>query len=346
VKDPLQGLPKQALGIVALAAQSGTPVAILLQVPFQPLFGGLSEDRLIAYTFGQYMLSQDPTWPLLLPMAKSAVRAMDVVQALGKERWQIDIEHFTVTGASKRGWTTWLTAAVDPRVDAFAPMVIDVLNMGPQMKHQLASWGHYSEQIHDYTERGLQKLLETDRGQALQRIVDPYHYRAALKQPKLIILGTNDRYWMVDALNLYWPDLVGDKYVLYVPNTGHGLADIPRVAGSISAFHRAASGELKLPKLEWQTSETPVELKLTVSSDLRPERALAWVARSKTLDFREAVWQSSPMEASSEGQFAYQLTRPETGFAAVFGETMFTTDTLPYYLSTTMTIVEAASTAK
>ena len=56
------------------------------------------------------------------------------------------------------------------------------------MKNQLASWGKYSEQIHDYTERGLQLLLETDRGRALQQIVDPYHYREDLKQPKLILL--------------------------------------------------------------------------------------------------------------------------------------------------------------
>ena len=346
LKDPLEGLPKQARMIVDLAAQTGTPVAILLQVPFQPLFNGLSEDQLIAYTFGQYILSEDSTWPLLLPMAKSAVRAMDAVQALSKERWQLDIEHFTVTGASKRGWTTWLTAAVDPRVDAFVPMVIDVLNMGPQMKNQLASWGRYSDQIHDYTERGLQKLLETKRGQGLQQIVDPYHYRAALKQPKLIMLGTNDRYWTLDALNLYWSDLVGDKYILYVPNVGHGLTDYPRVTGSICAFHRAASGELKLPKLEWRTSETPEGLKLSVGSDQRPARVSAWVARSATRDFRQATWLSSPIEASSDGQFAYTLTQPESGFAAVFGETMFTTDALPYYLSTNVTIVEATPVAK
>ena len=89
--------------------------------------------------------------------------------------------------------------SIDPRVQALAPMVIDVLNMGPQMKHQVATWGKYSEQIHDYTERGIQKYMPTERGQALEQIVDPYSYRQTLTQPKLIILGTNDRYWPLDA---------------------------------------------------------------------------------------------------------------------------------------------------
>lgn len=67
---------------------------------------------------------------------------------VGNEEWKLDIAKFTVSGANKRGWTTWLTSAVDPRVDALAPMVIDMLNMPVQMKHQLDSWGEeYSEQI-------------------------------------------------------------------------------------------------------------------------------------------------------------------------------------------------------
>ncbi len=80
---------------------------------------GRREDALIAFTFDQFVKSGDETWPLLFPMVKSVVRAMDVVQALARSEFKQAIARFVVVGASKRGWATWLTAAVDPRLRAF-----------------------------------------------------------------------------------------------------------------------------------------------------------------------------------------------------------------------------------
>lgn len=51
---------------------------------------------------------------------KAVVKAMDAVQeftaTLGSP--VTPVARYVVAGASKRGWTTWLTAAVDPRVVA------------------------------------------------------------------------------------------------------------------------------------------------------------------------------------------------------------------------------------
>ena len=118
-------------------------------------------------------------------------------------------------------------------------MVINMLNMAAHDKLQRESFGKYSEEIQDYTQRGLQALLFTEKGAALRSIVDPIAYRNQLPQPKLIILATNDAYWPVDSLNLYWNDLQGDKYILYVPNNGHGIQDYPRVTASIAALQRS-----------------------------------------------------------------------------------------------------------
>ena len=337
-KDPQAELPREAPLLAALAAEIGAPVAVLLHVPQQPIFGGMREDEIISYTFEQFLKTGDSSWPLLLPMVKCAVRGMDAIQEFAKRQWQIEIERFTLTGASKRGWTTWLTSAVDPRVQALAPMVIDVVNMGPQMKHQLATWGKFSEQIEDYTRRGIQDRNDSEQGARLRAIVDPYSYRELLVQPKLILLGTNDRYWPLDALNLYWDGLEGEKHVLYVPNQGHGLRDPERVVGSIAALHRQAAGELKLPELSWDLKHADGLLQLHLRSNVRPAQALAWVAISATRDFREAKWESQPAEIV-DGTFRYDVAEPKSGFAALLGEAKFETGTLPYYLSTNVKIV-------
>lgn len=338
-KPPAAGepVPAQAAMYADVAAKSGTLVAVLLQVPNQPL-DGKREDALISHTFQQFFLTEDATWPLLLPMVKSAVAGMNAVSQFGKKEWSLDIEEFTVTGASKRGWTTWLTAAVEPRVTALAPAVIDTLNMPKQMPHQIATWGKPSEQIHDYTERGLHKLLSTPRGKRLVAIVDPYSYRHVIEQPKLIVLGTNDRYWPLDALNLYWPDLVGKKYILYVPNQGHGLGDRERTHGTLTAFHRQAAGELKLADLDWQYSEEPGKLRLRITADVKPERVVAWLAESPTRDFREARWSSQPIDRTVDGH-EFLLALPEKGLKAIFGEAVFSTDRGAYFLSTNVRIV-------
>ena len=332
-------IPHQARSFAMLAETMKTPVAVLLHVPQQPIFGGLVEDQIISLTFEQFLRSRDPEKLLLLPMVKSAVRAMDTVQKYAADRWSVALKTFTVTGASKRGWTTWLTGAVDRRATALAPMVIDVLNMGPQMRHQVDAWGDYSYKIRDYTERDLPKYLDSPSGKALRAIVDPYSYRKQLTQPKLILIGTNDHYWPLDALNLYWNDLAGRNYVLYVPNNRHGLSDRTRVIGGINALHQHAATGQPLPKLSWKFDVGDKKATLTIDSDVKPETVRVWAAASPTRDFRRAKWRSQPARLV-DGAYIGAPSMPPTGYVAMFGEAVYTTDTIPYYLSTNVRIVK------
>src|SRR5207302_1903274 len=174
-----------------LSRRMGVPCAFLYGIPNQPLYDNLKEDALIAETFVRYLKTKDESWPLLFPMVKSLVRAMDAVQAFAKQEWKQEVANFIVAGGSTRGWTTWLTAASDPRVKALVPCVIDTLNMIPQMAHQKASYGEYSAMIADYTKRGLVPVPDTPEAKKLWSMVDPWVYRDKLKQPKLLINGTN-----------------------------------------------------------------------------------------------------------------------------------------------------------
>src|SRR5699024_163789 len=118
--------------------------------------------------------------------------AMDALTAFLAEESGSGPTRFILTGASKRGWTTWLTAAVDERVLAIAPMVFDILNFHPQLAQQREYFhGGYSPQIRAYEEQDLFSLLESTAGSILADAVDPLSYRDRLTMPKLILLGTN-----------------------------------------------------------------------------------------------------------------------------------------------------------
>jgi PhoPQ-activated pathogenicity-related protein len=320
--DP--GSPEELLVGAALVKQLGARFAILYNIPNQPLLGGLREDDLIAHTYVEYLNSGDEEWPLLFPMAKSAVKAMDALQAFTEKEFGRKVGGFVVTGASKRGWTTWLTAVADKRVKGIIPIVYDNLNIPAQMPYQLATWGRYSEQIEEYTRRGLQALLGTERGKQLMKMVDPYSYLSRLKMPKLIINAANDRYWTVDALNLYWNDLPGDKWVLYVPNSGHSVQDFVRVVNTAGAFFQHVAGGPPMPKMKWTYKESDGKLTVTLECELQAKAARLWVARSATRDFRDSKWEESAMQAKGSS-FVGTVEVPKEGSLAVFGEADFPT---------------------
>ncbi|MBL8863958.1 MAG: hypothetical protein KF873_07145 [Gemmataceae bacterium] len=355
-----------ALGL-EIARRVQFPVAVLFQIPKQPLYDGKKEDALIAETFVRYLETKDSSWPLLFPMAKSVVKAMDALQEIGKKDWNTEVKHFLVTGASKRGWTSWLTAASgDKRVKAIAPLVIDTLNFHKQMPNQLKSFGKFSEMIHDYEERKLIPLPDTTEARKLWQMVDPWVYRDRLTLPKLLVHGTNDPYWTQDALNQYWDDLKGDKWVLYVPNAGHDLRpqDKPNQPGAkkdifplkavdtLGAYSKLILSGKTLPKIDWKANGT-INNAVTAQTklDAKPVSVQSWYTTSETRDFRKSVWKKDAKDvqvllASDPNNPAPPLASlhvpvPEKGCAAGFLEFTFNIDGTKFNLSTPISIAEA-----
>jgi PhoPQ-activated pathogenicity-related protein len=318
-----------------LASIAQMPVAFLSQVPNQPLLGDRKEDDLISETFLRYLETKDSTWPLLFPMVKSAVRAMDALQQIAEQEHGVTIQRFVVTGASKRGWTTWLSAVADDRVAGIAPIVIDTLNFPAQMKHQKATWGTYSEQIADYTLKGLVDIMLNQPEIPLWKWVDPYTYRSHLTVPKLVINGTNDRYWVIDALNLYWDDLVGEKHVLYVPNAGHGLdGGKENALRTLAVFAQNVALGTSLPQLQWKHDDDGERMRLVVQSNPAPKDVRLWVAHSEDKDFRPDRWEATEIKANGDGSFVAHVARPESGHVAFFAEARYPFEGLEYGLST------------
>jgi PhoPQ-activated pathogenicity-related protein len=334
-----------ALGM-DLAKKIAAPCAFLYGIPNQPLFGNKKEDTLIAETFVRFLRTKDENWPLLFPMVKSVVKSMDALQAFSKEEWKLPAERFIVSGGSKRGWTSWLSGAADPRIKAIAPCVIDTLNMGAQMPHQKESFGRYSLMIHDYTKTGLVPMPTTPEAKRLWSLVDPYAYRDKLTLPKMLINGNNDPYWTVDALNLYWDDLKGDKWVMYVPNAGHnlqqlgadGLPDRTRAVNGLAAFARSQVTDKALPKLTWKHDDIDGKLRLTVHANLQPRVARLWAADADTRDFRLATWEERSARIQ-KNDVVGEIMPPTKGCLAFYGELEYELDGIVYQLSTQIRVV-------
>jgi len=329
-------------GIAELAAfgqianKVGALCVILNDVPNQPLFGGLSEDALISYTFMEFAKSGDKTWPALLPMTKSAVRAMTAVQEIAKKQWGIEVKEFMVTGGSKRGWTTWLTAAVDKRVRAIAPLVYDILNFPKQLPHQVATWGKYSEMIADYSSKGLTEMLSTAEGQTLTAIVDPYSYRERFKMPKMIINGANDRYWVIDAAQFYFNDLPGEKYLMYVPNAGHSLQEgISRVVSNLTAFYLAVASKQPLAEIKADVKRQGNKLLVTVTTKGQVEGVQIWTAQSSTKDLRNSRWTAQDAKPTGNGKYTAEIALPTDAAAfALFADAQGRINGTEYHVCT------------
>ncbi len=327
---------KDQLAFAATVANGvGAPAALLLDVPNQPLYEGLREDALIAATFMEFITNGHPSDLLLFPMAKSVVKGMDAVTDFCKKDLKLDINEFITCGASKRGWTTFLSGVVDKRVKAIVPIVYDNLNLKKQMELQLSDFGKFSEQIADYTKLGIPEMMLSNVPNAavIGKLVDPYAYIKKLKMPKLLVIGANDQYWPINAINVYYDELPGKTYVHYVPNAGHGLGGkFNRVASVVAELFLTQQGKATMPETnaEYTKSKNIINVKYTTSE--KPEKVLAWYALSKTKDFRESEWM--PVEMKGNGKkYSCNIKKPGDKTLAVFTEGQFKDKRIPYILS-------------
>jgi PhoPQ-activated pathogenicity-related protein len=315
-----------------LAVATRSVIAVLRNTPNQPLFfpdefpvRGRTEDDLIAYTYDKFLETGDTDWPLLLPMVKGAVKAMDTVQSFVPAiRSGAEIDDFMVTGASKRGWTTWLTAAVDDRVSSIIPMVFDALNLDEQMVNHYGAYGFFSQAIYPYNEMEIFQRILTAQGRELGRIVDPYTYIAQGRYniPILSINSTGDEFFFSDSSQFYIHDLPGPTYLRYIPNSGHGLGleeGSMSAPQSIATFYWAQLTGETLPTYSWEVMPDQSIRVQTSTTGLVGVRV--WQATNPvTRDFRNLLWDltwtSTALSPTSPGVYTAAVPIPVSGATA------------------------------
>ncbi|HWR99113.1 MAG TPA: PhoPQ-activated protein PqaA family protein [Prolixibacteraceae bacterium] len=310
-----------AVAFGRMARVNKSIIAVLWQVPNQPLYDDLTEDALISKTLHNFQNDNDYNWPLLFPMTKSAVRAMDVVQAFSKKELDKKISGFVVSGASKRGWTTWLTGASDKRVVAIGPMVIDMLNMPVNIPYHKVVWGDYSIEIEDYVKLGLAQQFGTTQSNELVTMIDPYSYRKNLTMPKMLFMGTNDPYWPVDAVKNYIDDIPGDNHICYTPDAGHDQGDRKRALAGLSALLGTTVTGGKLPVCDYTISELNGKITLTVktTADKLVDASL-FSTNSPDQEFRDKKWSFTGLNAEKKPVVQVEVDYPASGYKAFYVE--------------------------
>jgi len=341
----------QAANELLIQAAVGTKsiIAEISNIPFQPLNyvndekDDRFEDDLIAYGWRQYLeggaKDEDVEWLARLPMTRAVVRAMDVVHEISADLNK-PVDSFVVAGASKRGWTTWTTAIVDERVIAIIPVVIDMLNVEPSFNHHWRCYGAWSPAINDYINEGVMNWTGSKEYARLMELVEPYSFIDQLTLPKFLINATGDEFFVTDSWQFYWDDLVGDKYIQYVPNANHGLNGTYNL-GSLVAFYNAVITESAIPKFEWSVSADSVYLEVLSDVDYKVTK---WEAVNENArDFRVPVigkvWKDSELSKTSNNQYAIHFPTPESGYKAGMLEIVFDSGTEVPFTFTTGTVV-------
>ncbi len=317
---------------IRIATETGSIAAELFMVPNQPVYFTDSpdkaryEDDLIAYTRDKHFKTKDDEWLVRLAMVKSGVKAMDAMQEYiaTDDGGAHDINRFVISGASKRGWTTWLVGAVDRRVIGIMPLVIDALNSEAITRHHYEVLGFFAPSLGDYVHHGLfpHKVGTEDYRRVLE-IEDPYEYfaRGRLQLPKFIINASGDQYFHPDNSRFYYDAMPDEKRLRYVPNAAHNLAGSDAVDSMIAFYHAVITGTPR-PEYSWST---PSPDTIVVSSEQAPTEVTLWQAHNpETRDFRVEhlgkAYTSAILSPEADGTYIARVDPPDEGFTAFFVE--------------------------
>ena len=270
-----------------------------------------SEDSLIAYTWRRYLdlMHEGDTdgrafrWPSHVPMTMAVVRTMDATQEFLSKCDECGLKDavpqaFIPFGASKRGWVSWMTAAVDKRVCAIAPVVMDLLHMSKGFHMWWRNYGGLSFIARDYWNEDLLKWLDTPEMDAFFSFEDPIVYKDRYTElPKLVITSTGDEFFQVMDDHLWFDEMPGNNHLLRAPNADHlevtGLSKIiPSLVTwvhTINLQRKAKAPEPVLPALTWQMWSEGEGADQVAHINATLDLTKGWMTRPKSVHLRHAT---------------------------------------------------------
>jgi len=277
----------------SLAMGIGTVTGVLFQIPNEditftadPIQMSRGEDEIIAFTWDHYLKdTSDPEWLVRFPMVKASLRAMDAMTeyvATKLPELGCQLDYYVISGASKRGWTTWDVGAVDPkRVVGIVPIVLDAINFVEVEHHQWRSYGGWSWALNDYYELDIMVRLDTPEMKLLQEQEDPFFFREKLTMPKLVINAGLDEFQQPDDTHYWWNEMPEPKHFIMTPNADHSEATgILEVVPAIGTWVEYLLHNTRVPTFTWDISPSTGEIVATLDGEGTVHKAAMWYAYS------------------------------------------------------------------
>ncbi len=330
---------------VGYALKTKSIIVNLHNIPVQPINFLASdqenfvEDDLIAYAWSQFLergaKKKDIEWLPRLPMTRAVVRSMDLAQEIVVQNNK-KLSDFVVSGASKRGWTAWTTAAVDNRVVGVAPMVIDMLNLVPSFENHYRSYGEFSPAVQEYVNYNIQDWMGTDEFKVLMSYIEPYSFKEEFTMPKYIINAGSDEFFSTDSWRFYYDELPENKLIRYVPNKNHSLNGRYLNDDLISFFYRIVNN-IDLPKLNWELIDD--NLKVYLDYDGKYSVSIWRAFNQDGRDFRlwqeGELWTESKINVNRDNIYNIKLDNKSNGYEAIMIEFILDYDSdFPMKIST------------
>ncbi|MCX8064122.1 MAG: PhoPQ-activated pathogenicity-related family protein, partial [Candidatus Hydrogenedentes bacterium] len=348
-EKPMSEIP---LSLVSISASTNSIVAILEGFPIDPTGYyetpsnkvELKDIDFFIWSLRQYYDTNDPSWIVLLPMVKSVVSAINAIQEfiLKDLKSEIPVKEFVLC-AEAPFFACWLVPAVDERVIGIAGINNFVYNIEVLIKNYLINEISLPSLFEEVDNKGLLQHFETQEGERLLNIIDPYNYRQFLKIPKLIVSYNGPSHSNFSFLAeevaseipdpIHWtlfPHLSLSREPVFLSQNLNVLSSKTPVAPKIydfrdtlHVFYHRVINRKELPSILWNiTPEGKCSAK--ISEEVVEARAWFCIKGSKNeLIHDQSSWQMILMTEIAEGTYEANLNLPKENYKAVFIEVVF-----------------------
>ena len=265
----------------------------LITSPINPSNYGYASETELAVEFRKIMLLDNNLLrEIAYPLAIKQMRAMTYMTTLDIAKNPIN---FITGGSSKRGLAQWIVASVDNRVIGFlssAYAAPDLLNYWELVEN---NWGGESP-LGDAAES--REWLLTPVGMTYQEYFDPYQFSDTIDVPFILMVGTNDNYYPLEAANSLLLKLDNPKALELVPNYPHGMGSIKHLQNwrtiiQASLIDRKFGEIINNYEINATTSKIIINTNITNSEEIKDIKC--WFTINEDLDFRSANWDSRTM---------------------------------------------------